>query len=65
MREAVLDALQGRGKPAGVRDCDVNVETLTVTFDANITPPDLIRHLIAIESGRFAAPPRCRVDGLD
>lgn len=64
-REAVLGALQGRGKPAGVRSCEVDAGTLTVSFDANITPPALIRHLVEIETRRYAAPARCRVRDLD
>src|SRR5579875_3010272 len=38
-RAAVRDALQGRGKPAGIRACDEDEGTLTVSFDANITAP--------------------------
>jgi hypothetical protein len=64
-REAAASALQGRGKPAGVRSCEENAGTLTVSFDESITPPALIRHLVEIESRRFAAPPRCRVEELD
>jgi hypothetical protein len=64
-RAAVRDALQGRGKPAGIRACDENEGTLTVSFDANITPPALVRHLVAIEARRFSAPARCRVRDLD
>jgi hypothetical protein len=64
-REAVLGALHGRGKPAGVRSCEADVGTLTVWLDANITPPALIRHLVEIETRRYAAAPRCRVRDLD
>lgn len=63
-REAVLGALQGRGKPAGIRRCEENAGTLTVFFDETITPPMLIRHLVEIESRRFAVPRRCRVQEL-
>jgi hypothetical protein len=43
----------------------MNAGTLTVSFNANITPPALIRHLVDIESRRFSATPRCRVSELD
>lgn len=64
-REAAASALQGPGKPAGVRSCEANAGTLRVYFDETITPPALIRHLVEIESRRFAGPARCRVDELD
>ena len=43
--------MDGEGKPAGVVRCDVdeNAGTLTVYFDAAVTPPVLIRHLFELE----------------
>ena len=62
---AVVNALQGAGKPSGVRSCEAAAGTLTVVFDERITSPNLIRHLVEIERRRFASPPTARVRELD
>jgi len=53
-RDAIRDALQGPGGPAGVAGCDEDAKTLTVSFDATRTSPSLVRHLVEIERRRFS-----------
>ena len=64
-RAAVVSALQGPGKPAGVRSCEAAAGTLTVLFDERTTPSKLIHHLVEIERRRFASPPEVQVGELN
>jgi hypothetical protein len=48
-RANVVDALAGAGAPVGVVDCVVEGARVTVRFDADRTPADIIDLLIAIE----------------
>jgi hypothetical protein len=49
-RANVLEALAGRGAPTGVLSCTADGAIISVCFDAERTPPDLIDDLIAIET---------------
>ena len=62
---AVMLALDGRGKPVGVKSCEQRTGELIVRIDPAITPPSLVRHLVEIERRRFAAPPTADAFALD
>jgi len=62
---AVVLALDGRGKPVGVKSCEQRTGALFVRVDPAITPPDLVRHLVEIERRRFAASRTADVRALD
>jgi hypothetical protein len=64
-RATVSLALEGRGKPVGVKSCEQSAGALIVRVDPAITPPSLVRHLVAIERRRFASAPSADVRGLD
>lgn len=66
-RSAARRALDGAGKPAGVVRCedDESAGSLTVSFDAAVTPSVLIRHLVEIERRRYAVGNPIRVRDLD
>jgi hypothetical protein len=49
-RANVQAAFSGDGRPAGVLTCESTGDTLRITFDDAITPPELIDDLIAVES---------------
>jgi hypothetical protein len=49
-RANVLDALSGDGAPQGVLDVVDDGTSLTVRFDSDVTPSELIDDLVAIES---------------
>jgi hypothetical protein len=53
-REAVLLALDGHGKPSGVRSCEERAGEIVVRLDEAITPPALVRHLVEIERSRIS-----------
>ncbi len=62
---AVLLALEGRGKPVGVKSCEQRTGALIVRVDPAITPPSLVRHLVDIERRRFADSQTTDVRTLD
>jgi hypothetical protein len=53
-RAAVAAAIDGPGKPAGVRRCEARADELIVGVDVSTTPLALVRHLFEIECRRFA-----------
>jgi hypothetical protein len=61
----VLLALEGRGKPVGVKSCEQRAGALIVRVDPAITPPALVRHLVEIERRRFAGSKTVAVHTLD
>lgn len=63
-RAAVLRALEGPGKPAGVERVNEDAETVSVWFDAHRTAPALITLLVDIERRRFALPAGPRAGDL-
>jgi hypothetical protein len=62
---AVMLALDGRGRPMGVKSVEQRTGELIVCIDPAITPPDVVRHLVEIERRRFAAPPATDAWALD
>jgi len=50
IRANVIDALSGPGAPAGIVACFERDDVVSVRFDDEITPADLIDDLITIES---------------
>jgi len=62
---AVMLALDGRGKPVGVKSCELRTGALIVRVDPAITPPGLVRHLVEIERRRFAQSKTTDVRTLD
>lgn len=49
-RANVVDALSGDGAPQGVLDVVDDGSSVTVRFDSEVTQPELIDDLVAIES---------------
>jgi hypothetical protein len=49
-RANVVDALSGNGAPRGVLDVVDDGASVTVRFESDVTPADLIDDLVAIES---------------
>jgi hypothetical protein len=62
---AVLLALEGRGKPVGVKSSEQRTGALIVRVDPAITPPSLVRHLVEIERRRFVESSTTDVRALD
>lgn len=62
---AVMLALDGRGKPVGVKSCEQRTGALVVRVDPAITPPSLVRHLVEIERRRFAESRTTDIHRLD
>ncbi|MGA3038559.1 MAG: hypothetical protein ABSE64_13855 [Vulcanimicrobiaceae bacterium] len=58
-------ALDGPGKPVGVKSCEQRTDALIVCVDPAITPPGLVRHLVEIERRRFTGPQMADVRTLD
>jgi hypothetical protein len=50
IRANVIDALSGPGAPAGVVACFERDDVVSVRFDDEVTPAELIDDLITIES---------------
>jgi hypothetical protein len=55
VRANILAALAGPGAPAGIASCFERDDVVSVSFDDEITRPELIDDLITIES-TFVAP---------
>jgi hypothetical protein len=50
VRANLLAALAGPGAPAGIQSCFERDDVVTVSFDDEVTRPDLIDDLITIET---------------
>jgi hypothetical protein len=61
VRANVIDALSGPGAPAGVVACFERDDIVSVRFDDEVTPAELIDDLITIES-HFVPQPGAALD---
>jgi hypothetical protein len=62
IRANVIDALSGPGAPAGIVACFERDDIVSVRFDDEITPAELIDDLITIESHFVPGSPAVELD---